>query len=257
MDNQQTFPEPAQSPLEELQFDRAIPERGEAADAKAEPAACARCREGISGAYYVGSGVPFCRACTDEIRVGDETRPSVSELFGGLAWGLGGAALGCVIYFMVLWLSGYEIGFIAVIVGWLVGKAVHRGSNGRGGWKLQTLAVALTYFAIVTSYVPLIVKGMMKPEAQKAAGQDTVPPAGTANGAEPAVVVEAAPEPISIWMIPVALALAFAGLLALPFLAGFDNIFGLVVIAIGLFEAWKINRRERIDFNGPVGGESA
>jgi hypothetical protein len=39
--------------------------------------------------------------------------------------------------------------------------------------------------------------------------------------------------------------------LALPFLAGFKNIFGLVIIAIGLYEAWKINKRVKLDVTGP------
>jgi hypothetical protein len=38
---------------------------------------------------------------------------------------------------------------------------------------------------------------------------------------------------------------------ALPFLAGFQNILGLVILAIGLYEAWKMNKGRRIEINGP------
>jgi hypothetical protein len=38
---------------------------------------------------------------------------------------------------------------------------------------------------------------------------------------------------------------------ALPFLAGFQNILGLIIIAIGLYEAWKLNQRAKLTVAGP------
>jgi hypothetical protein len=38
---------------------------------------------------------------------------------------------------------------------------------------------------------------------------------------------------------------------AIPFLAGFENIIGLVIIAIGLYEAWKLNKRAELNVAGP------
>ena len=49
---------------------------------------------------------------------------------------------------------GYPLGLIAVLVGWMVGKAVLAGSGNRGGRAFQVMAVALTYCAIVMSNVP-------------------------------------------------------------------------------------------------------
>lgn len=43
------------------------------------------------------------------------------------------------------------------------------------------------------------------------------------------------------------LALAFAA----PFLGGLENIMGLIIIAIGLYEAWKINRAAPLVITGP------
>lgn len=37
----------------------------------------------------------------------------------------------------------------------------------------------------------------------------------------------------------------------LPFLAGIQNILGLIILAIGLYQAWKLNKGRRIDINGP------
>jgi hypothetical protein len=37
----------------------------------------------------------------------------------------------------------------------------------------------------------------------------------------------------------------------LPFLAGAQNIMGIVIIGIGLYEAWKINKRRIVSVTGP------
>ena len=36
-----------------------------------------------------------------------------------------------------------------------------------------------------------------------------------------------------------------------PFLAGFENILGLVIIGFALFQAWKMNRRVPLAISGP------
>ena len=130
---------------------------------------------------------------------------------GGVAGGVAGA----IVYYAVLALSGYEIGIIAIAVGWLVGKGVRWGSGGRGGPLYQALAIGLTYLAIVATYIGMALKGFSTDEASP---------------------------PILIILI--------VGL-ALPFLAGFQNIIGLVIIGIGLYEAWKINRRVPLAISGP------
>ena len=50
-------------------------------------------------------------------------------------------------------------------------------------------------------------------------------------------------------VIAVVLILAIA--CAAPFLAGFENIIGIVIIGIGLYEAWKLNRRTTVTITGP------
>ncbi len=39
--------------------------------------------------------------------------------------------------------------------------------------------------------------------------------------------------------------------MATPFLAGFENIIGIIIIGIGLYEAWKINKRPTMMLTGP------
>jgi len=43
----------------------------------------------------------------------------------------------------------------------------------------------------------------------------------------------------------------FAIAAAASFLAGASNIIGLAIIAFGLWEAWKVNRRMDVEITGP------
>ena len=43
------------------------------------------------------------------------------------------------------------------------------------------------------------------------------------------------------------LALAFA----VPFLGGFDNIIGILIIGFALYEAWRLNQPSRVPIAGP------
>ncbi len=68
-------------------------------------------------------------------------------------FGLGAAVLGSVIFYGVTALTGYELGLIGVLVGYLVGKAVRKGSGSTGGLQYQVLAIVLTYISIASTYV--------------------------------------------------------------------------------------------------------
>jgi hypothetical protein len=110
-----------------------------------------------------------------------------ARFLNALGGGVAGAILGAIVYYIVRAATGYEIGIIAIAVGWLAGKGVRWGSGGRGGPRYQALAIVLTYLGIASTQVPAV--GL--------------------SGA----------------------------MLARPV-----NVVGLVIIAIGLYAAWKINR---------------
>jgi hypothetical protein len=58
-------------------------------------------------------------------------------------------------------------------------------------------------------------------------------------------------EKASILMTIISLVLLFAYAMVAPFLMGFENILGLIIIAIGLYEAWKLNKRMPVSITGP------
>jgi hypothetical protein len=262
-DEQKQAPEP-----DALQFDTAEPAVGRTAAATA--LSCAVCKNQISTAYYEVNGAVVCASCRGKLNE-QLTGGSGSGRFAkAVGLGLLAAAAGSALYYAILALTGYEIGLVAIAVGFLVGKAVNRGSQGRGGRAYQVLAVGLTYFAIVTTYIPFIVKGFR--ENPSAAVADSTPvrrlapdsgrsaaatattqgaPDSTVRTAAKATGREASVKQITIGQALIGLAALLAIAAAAPVLAGFENIIGMVIIAFALFEAWRLNARVRLAVTGP------
>jgi hypothetical protein len=232
---------------EALRFDE--PATGPAAPA------CDRCQKPIADAYYYEvNGQVVCRPCKTALAQ-PPAGNSASRMLRAMAFGIGGAVVGAGIYYAILALTGYEIGLVAIAVGWLVGRGVQKGSEGIGGWAYQALAVGLTYLAIVSTYVPFILKAVG--ESQAAATAVTPDSAGANQAALAAVT----PDPTvgadtsAATLTAGTLALGVAALLALaaaaPFLAGFENAIGILIIGFALYQAWKMNRRVPLAIQGP------
>jgi DNA-directed RNA polymerase subunit RPC12/RpoP len=269
---------------EPLQFDVA---EGGGSAARHAASSCARCSAPITTAYYEVNRLIVCPDCRAALAT-----PAGSKLRRvSAAVGLGALAAfgGSILYFAVAAITGREFGLVAIVVGFMVGKAVRKGSRGRGGWAYQTLAVSLTYLAIVSTYVPLIAKEFQNmparsahhrssrpatdtlavtPEgsaARSAAGDSTIAAtqadsgfpisqAGTPTAEGP--VATRRPVHLGIGTIVLGiLALVLVAAIA-PIAAGFSNLIGLLIIGIAVFEAWKLNRRVSLTITRPyrVGG---
>ena len=215
-------------------------------------------------------------------RLGRFTKAS---LFGSMA-----AALGAGIYYAVLVGTGYQVGLIAIVVGVLVGKAVNYGSRGRGGWRYQMLAMFLTYLAMATCFVPAAIQGARQASAEEmkkleqmaaAHGTDGAPspislpgqavtpaaaPADVASSTAASAPADADLDPINnsllqmvtyakttsgLMRLLLALAITMLGILSLPLLVGFESPITLLIIAFGVFEAWKYNKRVHVEVSGP------
>lgn len=138
---------PTPSPL---QFDQV---EGEAA---AATLTCQLCRQTLQDQYYEINGHLACPPCKDKAEAGRKSGSPAKRFIKAFAAGSVAAAVGCGLYYAVVKFTGYEIGLIAILVGFLVGAAVRWGSEGRGGWGYQALAIFLTYNAIVLTYLPFI-----------------------------------------------------------------------------------------------------
>src|SRR5262245_42574576 len=138
----------------------------------AEQAACGMCAQPLYRSYYQVNDVSVCAACCGRVRNSQSDGSSAKRVIVATLAGLAAAAFGSTLYYAILALTGYEFALIAIVVGFAVGKAVQWGSSGRGGWAYQTLAVVLTYLAIVSAYVPMIFAEIRK--ADQAQAQVTV-----------------------------------------------------------------------------------
>jgi len=72
-------------------------------------------------------------------------------LVGGVLVGLIAAVLATVGWYLVVALSNYQIAFVAVAVGWLVGTGVVLGARGRLSWPLIGVAAVFTLTSLAAS----------------------------------------------------------------------------------------------------------
>jgi hypothetical protein len=198
----------------------------------------------LDGVYHLAAGQKICDPCRTaverELASGSKVARVVKAMvFGSLA-AIGGAAL----YVGVAILFKAEIGLVAIAVGLMVGFAVRKGSEGRGGKGYQALAMLLTYSAIIALYVPAAVDrqmdGLKKKKATEASAAEKE---GHPDAAEKKSV-----NPL-VWVI--ALPILYVLACIEPFRQGGGNFIGLLLIGFALYEAWKINRGSRLVFSGP------
>jgi len=197
---------PAPISFDRAQFDSAAPAQ----------IACSSCNQSALQSYYALGDKILCSPCRearDRALDGWGGGRFLRAAFAGIVVGIAGA----LVWYAIRALTQYEIGLISIAIGYGVGKAVHWGSHGKGGWLYQLLAIFLTYSSIVSTYVPDVVSGM-------------------AEGG-----------PVHPLMYVVAFVVSYA----VPVLAGFENIIGMLIIAFGLYEALKLNKRVDHAITGP------
>jgi len=209
---------------------------------------CRICGNLVSGEYFRVNSQMACGRCAEEARAG---QPSDSHVAFARAFlfGIGAAALGLIIYSTFAIVTGWTIGYVALAVGWLVAKAMIKGSNGMGGRRYQITAVLLTYAAISLASVPILISYAMKEapakvqqDAQTVSSDNSA--SNTAQPQEPAKKIN--------WAAAVG-QLALYGL-ASPFLELQDpahGVIGLVILFVGLSIAFRLTAAKPLEVDGP------
>ena len=108
--------------------------------------------------------------------------------------------------------------------------------------------------SITGAYVPLVLKVLAEASAESST---TIKPSlaakddATAEAPAPAAGADkkAPEEKPGAGSVLLAVGLIFGLAFAAPFMSGASNIMGIIIIGIGLYEAWKLNRR--IPLSGP------
>jgi hypothetical protein len=220
-------------PDDELQFATAEPAVVESPSAAvtggqtivAEPATvaplprCVVCKQAIRDTYFAIRDKILCPACCERIKAPPTEHVAsrwIKAGVSGLVIGLAGA----LVWFIIRRAAHTEIGLVAVAIGILIGKAVRKGSGGRGGPVYQVMAVLLTYFCITANYIPDVVEAHMQ--------------------YRPGVPITPEIAGRIVWVA-----------IQVPFLEGASNVLGLLIIGIGLWQAWKITRRIDLPITGP------
>jgi hypothetical protein len=240
----------ANASLDSLDFERAE------TSTNATPV-CAQCATPITDRYFtIGSHV-LCEPCHFAFQNAKAPGNAATRFFGAAGLGALAAAIGCALWMAVTELTGYEIGLIAIAVGFLVGMAVHIGSRRVGGLVYQLLAVFLTYSAIVMTYVPILANEMIASEEFQsgmaggesetwAEGEGSDSAANPVDGEEPNAQ-PLSPEDAAVLAWISAIPLAYM----LPFLMGFENAIGILIIGFALWQAYRMNARAKIEMQGP------
>lgn len=74
--------------------------------------------------------------------------PDHGAFFKAIGGGLIGLILGAIVYALFVGITNWEIGYLAIGVGFVVAKGMNIASGNRGGRAYQVMAVCLTYLSV-------------------------------------------------------------------------------------------------------------
>lgn len=218
------------------------------------PDQCTRCQQPIAGSYYRINGSLACEPCAAQATPNLPT-DSHAAYVRAILYGIGAAIIGMILYALFEIVTGIIIGYLAIGVGFLVGKAMKYGSKGRGGRRYQITAALLTYFSVSMAAVPVAIHQYT---SEKPAQTVSAPGNTTADNSNTSTESKSG----STGLGPALLALAGFGI-ASPFLElgdGFGGIIGLFILFIGIRFAWNFtagNDYATDDISGPFSTQPA
>jgi hypothetical protein len=257
-------------------FNNPSPQFG-TAEFKGDPDRCQLCGQTLGSTYYRVGPHQACPACAEKAKF-ETPKDTHAAFVRGVIFGCGGALLGLIAYSTFGIVTGLVIGYLSLLVGYLVGKAIMKGSRGIGGRRYQIAAVLLTYAAVSMSAVPIGISIYIKQRAAKkknlvqhsVPGQTQQPPAAQppaapspqfssqdelddddSNPGAPAAA-SSSPKPKVSFATAIG-ALLFAGL-ASPFLELQDplhGVIGLIILAVGIRIAWRLTAGVSTEILGP------
>lgn len=99
-----------------------------------------------------GEGMSFlCPECFTKITEGLVKENQNPNILLALVAGVIGAAVGGIIWYLITVFTGWQIGIIAILVGWLAGRGAILGAGNKRGSSLQILSIIITIFVMLAS----------------------------------------------------------------------------------------------------------
>jgi hypothetical protein len=221
---------------------------------------CQFCHQPIGGSYYRVNDSMACPGCTEKA-YGELARDTHAAYMRGLLYGVGAAIVGLILYATFAITTGIIIGYVSLAVGWMVGKAMLKGSAGVGGRRYQITAVLLTYCAVSMAAVPIWIHYASKQkqaqvedlaarqrQLEKEFGQQGQSAVPVPNKARPSMAAS--------------LAMLMLIGIASPFIEiwevgpNFGTIIGIVILIVGIRIAWRITAGRPLKIYGPFPGSA-
>jgi predicted lipid-binding transport protein (Tim44 family) len=246
--------------MPENQISQQVPQFGTLETSTPGGAICKVCQTPLAQTYYRAGNNMVCGRCADRIRR-EMPQDSHAAFVRAILCGLVGFAIGLVIYAAFAIATGITIGYLALAVGFIVGKAMMIGSRGVGGRRFQIAAVLLTYAAVSMASVPIAIHSMKA--HQRSTAQSQVTATDSSSPTQDNSAGEASQEngsnanatsPKKVTMGGAIGTLTMIGL-ASPFLElteGASGLIGLVILFVGMRFAWKMTAgRGNVKVEGP------
>lgn len=151
-----------------------------------------------------------------------------------------------------------QLALVTIGIAFLIAKVVRKAAAGVGGRRFQVLAVVLTYLAACMGYAPSLIKSVKNSLDEHAHSAAASSNTSSTEGA--GSLPTAAPEPaakVDGFAVVKFFGLMFGILLAAPFLEFTEAPIGLLIVAFGLWEAWKLSRGVPLTVDGPYRVRSA
>ncbi len=120
---------------------------------------CASCGNEITAGQQVllrnknkkAPKIAICPNCANDMETTFKAETEDPNLAGAIALGIGAAIISSVIWYAVVLTTNYQLGIIAVALGWLVAQAVVIGAGRKRGPIVQAIAVILTAIGMLGS----------------------------------------------------------------------------------------------------------
>jgi hypothetical protein len=229
---------------------------------------CSVCSAALRTWYYDVNGAHVCTACKAKAANMAGALREWGPTLTATLFGFGAAIAGAIIYYGVIAITDFEIGIVALLIGYMVGFAIRKGSGGRGGRRLQVAGALLTYASVAMAYTPLAMKGVaesaLRSDSTAMSADSLGLVAENEEGAATGAVISG--EPLSVApndaagvdrnvnpLLAVGALMVFA--LALPLLVVFGSMpSGLIsglIIGIGMRQAWVMTRATEVTIAGP------
>ncbi len=177
---------------------------------------CAMCKKPVGAEYWQWTGRVTCAGCVANLR--QLEAHALSPVTFGRAVLVGtAAALGCgAAYAIFVAVLHFQFALVTIGIAYVVATAIRKQTGNISGRSYQVLAMALTYLGGSMGYLPYLF------------------PSGTTAGQ----VLGALPEVVRL-------------MLEAPFVAAKSSPLGLLIVGIGLLEAWRRARPLPMVFTGP------